>query len=334
MAPLDRARIRVENADALARPSDVLVLKYAQQPYGLDRAVLGRLRQSLKPSLPAPGENVVLRRPPGVSADALVLLGTPDLTEFGYRDIREFGSRAVHVVAAELPDSRELCLTLHGVGFGLDEREAFRAQVAGVLDAFGGLPRDTRLEAVTFLEWETRRASRMADQLGALEAGSEVGARDVPSSPGSRPDAGGWRKTAGVDSDSRPHAFVAMPFGEAFDDVFHYAIVGSVEKAGLLCERMDRVAFTGDIIEQMKRRIRTSKVVVADLSGGNPNVYLEVGFAWASGVPTVLLCNGDTEPHFDVQGHRHLRYRTIREAEKQLARELDGLVDRNRSRAW
>jgi hypothetical protein len=51
-------------------------------------------------------------------------------------------------------------------------------------------------------------------------------------------------------------------------------------------------------------------------------------------VPTVLLCDVDTEPHFDVRGHRHLRYRSIREAEKNLTQELDALVDRGRRPAW
>lgn len=131
---------------------------------------------------------------------------------------------------------------------------------------------------------------------------------------------------AGLDSDDRPHAFVAMPFDEAFEDVFHYGIARPVERAGLLCERMDRSVFTGDIVETMKRRIRTAQVVVADLSGGNPNAYLEVGFAWAAGVPTVLLCDTGSDPHFDVRGHRYLRYRSIREAERQLVRELTLLV--------
>jgi hypothetical protein len=163
----------------------------------------------------------------------------------------------------------------------------------------------------------------MAAELAELE--TDAGG---PTASTLRPEARDLLRSAGVDSDSRPHAFVAMPFGEAFDDVFHYGIVRPVERAGLLCERMDRSAFTGDIVEQMKRRIRSARVVVADLSGANPNVYLEVGFAWAAGVPTVLLCNGDTEPHFDVRGHKHLRYRSIREAERHLDAELGALVGR------
>lgn len=94
----------------------------------------------------------------------------------------------------------------------------------------------------------------------------------------------------------------------------------------MLCERMDKSAFTGDIVDRMKEMIRTARVVVADISAANPNVYLEIGYAWAAGVPTIVLCDEATEPHFDVRGHRHLRYGSILEVEEKLDRELAALV--------
>ena len=235
-----------------------------------------------------------------------MVLGTLELAEFQYREIREFGTRAVEIVAVGLPDARELCLTLHGAGYGLDEREAFRSEVAGVLDGLAALPSTASLETVTFLEWEERRAVRMAEVLAELEVAGGAAATGVLNSSTLRPEAAERLRTAGLDTAARPHAFVAMPFGEAFDDVFHYAIARPVENAGLLCERMDRSVYTGDVVETMKQRIRSARLVVADLSDSNPNVYFEIGFAWASGVPTVLLCNSDTDPHFDVRGHRYL----------------------------
>lgn len=45
--------IDVEQADALARPVDVLVLKYAQYSYGVDRAAAARLAVDQR-TLPAP----------------------------------------------------------------------------------------------------------------------------------------------------------------------------------------------------------------------------------------------------------------------------------------
>jgi hypothetical protein len=279
-------------------------------------------------NLPGPGEHVVVHRPPGTPAEAVVLLGVAQLDRFGYREIREFGTRAVRTVSAEFPGARELCLTVHGVNSGLDEREAFRAEVAGVLEALAEVSAQLPLQAVVFVERDDRRAARMTEILEELEA--PVGARSsgVLTSSTLRPGAADRLRTAGLDSEKRPHAFVAMPFGEAFDDVFHYGIARPVENAGLLCERMDRSVFTGDVVETMKQRIRSARVVVADLSGSNPNVYFEIGFAWATGVPTVLLCDGDTDPHFDVRGHRYLRYRSIREAERHLSRELSVFVPR------
>ena len=83
----------------------------------------------------------------------------------------------------------------------------------------------------------------------------------------------------GYDSSRRPHAFVAMPFAGSFEDVFYYGISPPVRAAGLLCERLDQLSFTGDIMDRMKERIASSAIVVADLSDANPNVYLEVGYA-------------------------------------------------------
>jgi hypothetical protein len=113
-----------------------------------------------------------------------------------------------------------------------------------------------------------------------------------------------------------------MPFDERFEDIFHYGIVRPVHDAGLLCERMDKIAFTGVIGSHMRHRIGHARFVVADLTGANPNVYLEVGYAWGRGVPTVLICSQSAELEFDVRGHRVLLYSTIRDLERKLYEEI------------
>jgi hypothetical protein len=60
----------------------------------------------------------------------------------------------------------------------------------------------------------------------------------------------------------------------------------------------------GEIMNQVKI-IESAAVVIADLSGSNPNVYLEVGYA---GRPTILLIKAGEEPKFDVRGYKHLKY--------------------------
>jgi hypothetical protein len=133
----------------------------------------------------------------------------------------------------------------------------------------------------------------------------------------------------GYDSAAKGHAFVAMPFDKAFNDIHHFGIAPSVRAAGLLCERMDHLTFTGDIVAHMKDRIGRARFVVADLTGANPNVYLEVGYAWGRDVPTILLCREGTEPTFDVRGHRYLVYDSIRQLNEMLTDEIAALVRRN-----
>jgi hypothetical protein len=58
----------------------------------------------------------------------------------------------------------------------------------------------------------------------------------------------------------------------------------------------------------------------------NPNVYLEVGYAWGRGRPTVLLVRDVKELRFDVAAYRCIIYRSIRELETLLTRELERLA--------
>ena len=116
-----------------------------------------------------------------------------------------------------------------------------------------------------------------------------------------------------------------MPFADAFSDLFEYGIQRPVRDLGFLCERVDQDVFTGDILERIKTQIETATAIIAVLTGANPNVYLEVGYAWGKGRPTILVTEDD--PRFDLQGQRYLRYRHIKDVEKMLTRELRVLKD-------
>jgi hypothetical protein len=117
--------------------------------------------------------------------------------------------------------------------------------------------------------------------------------------------------SVGYASENKARIFVAMPFADEMDDTFHYGIQGAVNAAGFLCERADLSSFTGDVMEWVKKRIAGSALVIADLSSANPNVYLEVGFAWGCGRPTVLLGRDTGDLKFDVKNQRCLVYKKI-----------------------
>jgi hypothetical protein len=64
---------------------------------------------------------------------------------------------------------------------------------------------------------------------------------------------------------------------------------------------------------------------VADLTDANPNVYLEVGYAWGRGVNTVLIVADGDELKFDVRTQRCLAFRSIRHLQELLTSELKSL---------
>ena len=81
-----------------------------------------------------------------------------------------------------------------------------------------------------------------------------------------------------------------MPFGELYDDTFLVAMSYAAKSVSAVCERVDQKQFSGDIVEMIKSMIQKCTAMIADLSGANPNVLYEVGYAHALEKPTVHIC--------------------------------------------
>jgi hypothetical protein len=323
MAGERHIEIEVITADALRFDVDVLVLKHAQVSLGVDAAAKELLGLNLEMEL-GPGGLMAVSGQPALGAERVIFLGVPRLEDFGYGEIRLFARRAMSVVASEFPDARKVALTLHGAGYGLDEIACFDAELAGLLDALDWKTVSPALERVLILESDPRRAQRLRDHL-VEKLSDGRGGTGVAVPPGAAVvDRLG--ESALAAQAERDHAFIAMPFSVEFEDVFHYGIASAVRANGLLCERIDQAVFTGNILARMKERISAATLLVADLTGANPNVYLEVGFAWAASIPTVLVYRSDSELKFDVQGERCLSYGSIKELEERLTGELKQLV--------
>lgn len=247
----------IVEADALAFAADVLAVKYAQQHYGVDRAVAESLRE--QPSIwPKVNGFTFLQTRGSLAATAVLFVGVKPLREFGYPDIREFGRKVLESLAGEAPNTAHLALTLHGAGYGLDEREAFESEIAGVLDAIIRDDCPVSLRKISIVERNPGRAARLKRSLDELIPG---GAFSADRKLGKSVDES--LRSAGYSSASKPYIFVAMPFAESMEDVFHYGIQNAVNGAGYLCERADQSPFTGDVLEWVKKRIAGANLVIA-----------------------------------------------------------------------
>ena len=109
----------------------------------------------------------------------------------------------------------------------------------------------------------------------------------------------------------RPLAFVVMQFNPPeYEELFNDVIVPVCDKMGLLAFRSSQTYYPGLLIADIQRQIRESRVVIAEITPVNPNVYYEVGYADAIGKPVILIADGgklDQLP-FDVRAFRTLFY--------------------------
>jgi hypothetical protein len=105
-------------------------------------------------------------------------------------------------------------------------------------------------------------------------------------------------------------AFVLMPFAPDFDDVFSQIIRGPLEAEGFLVGRADEPRGTRNIMHDVLQGIADADLVVADLTGANPNVYYELGVAHALGRKTILLTQDLEDVPFDLRAYRVITYST------------------------
>jgi hypothetical protein len=309
----------VSCANVIDFPCDVIVLKYAQNFYGADATVAELLTNQLAEIRPLPGKCEIILTQGKIAATYALFVGVVDLYKFDYAQIRQFAEYSLSVLAKELPQVKHIAMTMHGVGYGLDEREAFLAQLAGLFDALRDNSAPRFLERITIVERNQARATRLNKIFEeylpsslSMDTSMSLAQQVLPKS----------RINAGSKSNTKPHIFVAMPFSEDMEDVFTFGIQGPVNKAGFLCERIDLTSFTGDILSRIKSRIESASLVVADLTGANANVYLEVGYAWGRERQTLLLVKKGEDLKFDVRSQRCLHYKNISDLAKQLENEL------------
>jgi hypothetical protein len=103
--------------------------------------------------------------------------------------------------------------------------------------------------------------------------------------------------------------FVMMPFAAPLGQYYRKIYEPAIEKSGLKAVRADDDLFgTGKIIDQIWTGITSAKVLIAELTSRNPNVYYELGLAHALKKPVVLVCSNEQDVPFDLKHIRVIYY--------------------------
>lgn len=104
------------------------------------------------------------------------------------------------------------------------------------------------------------------------------------------------------------YAFVCMPFAQEFENYYEAGIKPALLECGFKCVRADELEHNNDILEVVYDQIKSAHIIVADMTGRNPNVYYEVGYAHAMGKDVLLLTQRTEDLPFDLRGFNHIVY--------------------------
>lgn len=106
----------------------------------------------------------------------------------------------------------------------------------------------------------------------------------------------------------RPTCFTIMPFGEWFDDYYDELYCPAIKAAGLEPRRADDLYRPSTIINDIWSCTQSAKLILADLTGKNPNVFYELGLAHALAKPAILIAESINDVPFDLRSLRVIVY--------------------------
>jgi len=128
------------------------------------------------------------------------------------------------------------------------------------------------------------------------------------------------------------NAFVMMPFHREFDPIYK-CIESACWSRGVFCDRADQSFFSEAILEHVQQRICKADILIADITGKNPNVFYEIGYAHAAKKSVILIAKAKEDIPFDVQQYQVLIYQgNVRLLRNALSRNIDGLANGLRPR--
>ena len=110
-----------------------------------------------------------------------------------------------------------------------------------------------------------------------------------------------------------PDCFVIQPFDSGeFDKRFRDIVEPALKDADLDAYRVDQDPKVEITIDAIEERISKSAICLADISLDNPNVWYELGYAFALRRPVIMICSDTRRAKFpfDIQHRSVLRYRS------------------------
>ena len=108
--------------------------------------------------------------------------------------------------------------------------------------------------------------------------------------------------------DKKGFVFSIMPFGGFFDQYYQNIYCPAIQEAGLDYKRADDLYRPSTIVNDIWAYTKDCELILADLTGKNPNVLYELGLAHAIAKPGIIITENLDDIPFDLRALRVIEY--------------------------
>ncbi|WP_263367313.1 TIR domain-containing protein [Edaphobacter bradus] len=170
------------------------------------------------------------------------------------------------------------------------------------IDSFS-VPKERAIDFIEVFVKSLKEAELLEDVAGGKQRVLDI--TESPSTSSSVVTEEIKKLSKGLSISASDTCFVMMPFADPLGGYYASIYKPAIEKAQLRAIRADAEIYgTGKIIDQIWNGIHTARILVAELTGRNPNVLYELGIAHALEKPVVLVSSNEEDVPFDI---RHVR---------------------------
>jgi len=126
--------------------------------------------------------------------------------------------------------------------------------------------------------------------------------------------------------------YVIMPFNERYSATYTEAIRPAIQRVSRArneqweCLRSDDIHVPGSITKEIVRSLHSADLVIADLTGHNPNVFYELGVVHSAGRTTVMIAQKIDELPFDINTYRVHPYEASADGLRMLSEYLSSTI--------
>lgn len=116
--------------------------------------------------------------------------------------------------------------------------------------------------------------------------------------------------------------FVLMPFAEEYREIYDDVIKPLAKEIGLKSLRADEIFGSKAIMEDILKTIAKSKIVIADVTNRNPNVFYELGISHTVKDNVIIITQSMDDVPFDLQHLRCIKYSQTLRGSQELKLQL------------